>query len=141
MPSSFWILPVLLGWGSVFAADEPPAPPPEVQLSGPKEIDFSSLPTLSSGRYRLYVQCEAGTDSYSQVYKINAGITAEDVRGLALASFMSAGWNVKNADKLKLIVYGTKEHRAGKLTIRLEVPDGVKGISQDDTPTVRPAPK
>ena len=57
------------GWGSVFAADEPPAPPPEVQLSGPKEIDFSSLPTLSSGRYRLYVQCEAGTDSYSQVYK------------------------------------------------------------------------
>ena len=54
---------------------------------------------------------------------------------------MSAGWNVKNADKLKLIVYGTKEHRAGKLTIRLEVPDGVKGISQDDTPTVRPAPK
>jgi hypothetical protein len=138
MTLSFWILPILLGWVSGLAADVPPSPPAEVEQLGPKEIDFSPLPTLKSGRYKLFVQCEAGAESYSEEYKVNDGITAEDVRGLAEASFKSAGWDVKEGDGLKLIIRGKNQHPVGKLTIRLEVPEGLKGISQDDKPTVRP---
>ena len=141
MPSSLWILPILLGWASGLAADAPPAPPPEVELSGPKEIDFSPLPTLKSGHYKIFVQCEADPESYSEVYKMDARGTAEDARGLAEASFKSAGWDVKEGTGLKLIILGKKQHPVDKLTVRLEVPEGLKGISQDDTPTVRPAPK
>ena len=72
MSSTLWLLPVLLGWGGVLASDEPSAPPPQLEQVGPKEIDFSPLPELKSGRYKIAVQCEAGVDRYSQVFDIDA---------------------------------------------------------------------
>ena len=78
MPSTLWFAPILLGGASVlFAADEPPAPTPQLEQLGPKEIDFSPLPELKSGRYKIAIQCEAGIDHYSQVFDIDGRISGQ----------------------------------------------------------------
>ena len=91
MSSTLWFLPILLGWGSVLASDEPPAPPTQVEEIGLKEIDFSPLPMLKSGRYKIAVQCEAGVDLYSQVFDIDARTTVLGVRDLVRSSFEAGG--------------------------------------------------
>ncbi len=137
MPSTLCLLPVLLGWGGVLAADEPPAPPPQVEEIGPKEIDFSPLLTLKSGRYKIAVQCEAGVDRYSQVFDIDARTTVLGVRDLVRSSFEAGGWDVKPVGDDKLIINGTKKNGVRKVAVQLD-PNGLKGLSKDDTPTVRP---
>jgi hypothetical protein len=132
-------LPVLLGWVSLVAADAPPFAPPEGEATGPKEIDFSPLPELKSGRYKIYIQCEAGSDRYAEVGDIDAQTGPTGVRDLFRASLDASGWEVKAVGDAKLVIQGTKKNGVGSVTIRLENPEALKGLSKDNTPTVRPA--